>query len=159
MLSPSARLRLETQLDVIPFLCADATPEAIMARPAPAQWSAHDHLAHLARHHAVFLERLRRILYDHEPQLGRYLAEEDGAWPEWACLSTEEVLQRLKALRAELRQLITGLSEAEAKRVGVHPLFGAMTIPHWVEFFLLHEAHHLYMVMIRLGQARQPPRP
>jgi hypothetical protein len=30
-----------------------------------------------------------------------------------------------------------------------------MAIPEWLEFFLLHEAHHLYVVMIRLGEARK----
>jgi uncharacterized damage-inducible protein DinB len=155
MLSQSTRLRLETQLDVVPLLFTETTPEAIMARPASGQWSAHEHLAHLARHHAVFVERLRRILHDNAPQLGQYRAEEDSDWPKWACLSTEEVLHRLKALRAEIIQLMTGLSEADAKRVGVHPLFGDMNVALWVEFFLLHEAHHLYMVMTRLGRAKR----
>jgi uncharacterized damage-inducible protein DinB len=155
MLNQSTRLRLETQLDVVPLLFTDTTPEAVMARPASGQWSAHEHLAHLARHHAVFVERLQRILHDDGPQLGQYQAEEDSTWPEWACLSTEEVLHRLKALRAEIIQLMTGLSEAEANRGGIHPLFGEMNVTRWVEFFLLHEAHHLYMVMTRLGQAKR----
>jgi uncharacterized damage-inducible protein DinB len=155
MFSQSTRIRLETQHDVVPLLFAEATPEAVVARPASDQWSAHEHLAHLARHHAVFLDRLGHILRDNGPQLGRYRAEEDAAWPAWACLSTEEVLHRLNALRAEIIQLISGLSEAEAARVGIHPLFGEMSVALWVEFFLLHEAHHLYVIMTRLGQAKR----
>jgi hypothetical protein len=27
-------------------------------------------------------------------------------------------------------------------------------VPRWIEFFLVHEAHHLYVVMTRLGEAR-----
>jgi uncharacterized damage-inducible protein DinB len=155
MLSQSTLLRLETQLEVIPLLLTGATPEAIMARPASGQWSAHENLAHLARHHAVFLERLRRILDESAPQLGRYRAEEDAAWPEWSCLSTEEVLSRLNTLRAEIIRVGKGLSHAAASRVGIHPLFGEMSLALWVEFFLLHEAHHLYVVMTRLGQAKR----
>jgi hypothetical protein len=38
-----------------------------------------------------------------------------------------------------------------------------MSLALWVEFFLLHEAHHLYVVMTRLGQAKRsfglPPSP
>jgi hypothetical protein len=30
-----------------------------------------------------------------------------------------------------------------------------MSLALWVEFFLLHEAHHLYVVMTRLGQAQR----
>lgn len=155
MLIPSTCLRLETQLDVVPLLLNGSRPEIVMARPASGQWSAHEHLAHLACHHAVFLERLQQILHEHRPPLGRYRAEEDPAWPEWSRLSTEEVFGRLTAQRADIVQLIKGLSEAQTSRVGVHSLFGDMSLAHWVEFFLLHEAHHLYTVMIRLGQATQ----
>jgi hypothetical protein len=34
--------------------------------------------------------------------------------------------------------------------VGVHPALGPLTIPEWLEFFLLHEGHHLYQVMLRV---------
>jgi hypothetical protein len=38
-----------------------------------------------------------------------------------------------------------------------------MSLARWVEFFLLHEAHHLYVAMTRLGQAKRrlglPPDP
>ena len=155
MLTQSTLLRLETQLEVLPLLLSGATSEAIMARPVSGQWSARENLAHLARHHDVFLERLQRILSESAPQLGRYRAEEDSVWLEWSSLSLEEVLLRLKALRGEIVNIARGLSPAEASRVGIHPLFGEMSLALWVEFFLLHEAHHLYVVMTRLGQAKR----
>jgi uncharacterized damage-inducible protein DinB len=155
MLSEPTLMRLETQLEVIPVLLRGATPQAIMARTASGKWSAHENLAHLARHHSVFLERLHRILRENAPQLGRYRAEDDPAWPEWSSLSTAEVLGRLKDLRAEVIRLIKGFSEAEASRVGIHPLLGEMSLALWVEFFLLHEAHHLYVVMTCLGEAKR----
>ena len=155
MLTQSTLLRLETQVEAIPLLLSGATSEAIMARPVSGQWSAHENLAHLARHHEVFLERLHRILAESAPQLGRYCAGEDSAWSEWSSLSVEEVLIRLKALRGEIISLAKGLSEAETRRVGIHPLFGEMGLALWVEFFLLHEAHHLYLAMIRLGEAKR----
>ena len=155
MLGEATILRLETQLDVVSMLLSDATPEAIMSRAASGEWSAHENLAHLARHHAVFLERLHRILAEDAPKLGRYRAEEDSDWGEWSRLSTEEVLSRLKTLRLEIVRVVKALTEAETSRVGVHPLFGEMSVAGWVEFFLLHEAHHLYKVMIRLGEAKR----
>jgi uncharacterized damage-inducible protein DinB len=163
MLNPSTLLRLETQPEVIPALLSGAAPAAIMARPASGQWSAHENLAHLARHQTVFLERLRRILGESAPQLGRYRAEEDSAWPEWSSLSTEDVLSRHQAGRAEFIRLAKGLSHTDASRIGIHPLLGDMSLALWVEFFLLHEAHHLYVVMTRLGQVKGslglPPTP
>ena len=155
MLTKSTLIRLETQLEAIPLLLSGATSEVILSRPASGQWSAHENLAHLARHHRVFLDRLKLILTENGPRLGQYRAEEDSIWPEWSALSTEEVLNRLGTLRREIIDLVNGLSPAEMSRVGIHPLFGEMTLALWVEFFLLHEAHHLYVVMTRLGQAKK----
>ena len=95
------------------------------------------------------LERLRRILTEESPQLGRYSAEDDPDWPRWAALTTTEVLDRLGALRKELTALVKALDSRQVERVGLHPVFGAMTILQWLEFFLLHEAHHLYVIMGR----------
>jgi uncharacterized damage-inducible protein DinB len=150
ILSQSASIRLATQLETLPLLLGDTSPEAITRRPPSGKWSAHENLAHLARHHEVFLERLRRILTEERPHLPRYRAEEDPEWPKWAATPTDEVLKRLKALRADLIQVIESLSPDQLHRTGVHPTFREMTIPAWIEFFLLHEAHHLYVVMNRL---------
>jgi DinB superfamily len=151
MLPKSTLLRLETQLDVVPFLLRQATPKSLMARTTSGEWSAHENLAHLARHHAILLERLRRIVAEDAPELARYRAEEDPSWREWSSLPTDEVVTRLNTLRTEVVQFIKGLSDAEADRVGIHPVLGIMDITQWIEFFLLHEAHHLYKVMIRLA--------
>jgi uncharacterized damage-inducible protein DinB len=157
MMNENALRRLETQLEVIPVLLAGVSEESIVARPVSGRWSAGENLAHLARQHAVFLERLHRIQEEDSPNLGRYRAEEDPAWPEWSGLSLEEILARLKALRAEIVRLVRGLSDEESNRTGVHPLLGKMSVSRWLEFFLLHEAHHLYVVMLLLGQSKPQP--
>src|SRR5215475_8154686 len=156
MLSKSTLLRLETQLDVIHMLLRGAPNEIVMARTSRGEWSPHENLAHLARHHSIFLERLHRIMAEDAPELGRYRAEEDSRWSEWSSLTTDEVIRRLNNLRAAIIQFITGLSEPEENRIGIHPLFGQMDLNMWIEFFLLHEAHHLYKLMLALGEAKRP---
>ena len=151
----STLTRLQTQVEVIPILLSGASSQAIMAQPVPGQWSAYENLAHLARHHEVFLERLHLILNEAAPQINQYRAEDDPGWPQWTSLPLEELRVRLKALRENIVSLCKGLSQAEQKRVGIHSLFGEMGLSLWLEFFLLHEAHHLYMVMTRLGQAKR----
>jgi hypothetical protein len=42
---------------------------------------------------------------------------------------------------------LLSLSEEDFERTGVHPKFGEMTLSQWLEFFLVHEAHHLYVVL------------
>jgi uncharacterized damage-inducible protein DinB len=148
-LSPSSASRLATQLDGLPALLQGAAPEALRRRTRSGKWSVHENLAHLARHHAVVLDRVRKVLAEDRPKLPRYAAEEDAEWPAWAALPPEEIQARLTALRAEILALVSGLTDEQLARTGVHPALGEMALPLWIEFFLLHEAHHLYVVMKR----------
>jgi hypothetical protein len=150
VLPESTSVRLATQLDVLPTILGDASPAALTRRPPSGDWSAHENLAHLARHHEVMLDRLRRILTEDTPRFSRYRAEDDPEWPAWPRQSLDAVLARLTALRAELLGLVRPLGPDRLDRAGVHPVFGLMTIPLWLEFFLLHEAHHLYVVLNRV---------
>jgi hypothetical protein len=49
-------------------------PEA----PVPWQWSAFYQIAHLARHQALFLDRLQLILDQPKPPMPPYRAEQDN---------------------------------------------------------------------------------
>jgi len=138
---------LQTQLEGIPLLLEDATSAAILHRPPSGKWSAHENLAHVARYHEIFIERVSRMLTENNPVLPRYRAEEDPLWPSWAALPTEEILRRLKILRRRVVALLEPLTRAQMSRRGVHPVFGEMSIQLWTEFFLVHEGHHLYVAL------------
>lgn len=148
------RIRLEAQAESLRVIATGPAPGDLDRRPASGEWSARENLAHLARHQAVFLDRIDRIVTEETPALGRYRAEDDAAWPAWSALPVHEVLARHRAGRERLVEWMTALSVEHARRVGVHPTLGAMSIPAWLDFFLLHEAHHLYVAMVRLAQAR-----
>lgn len=126
--------------------------ETLNAKPAPGKWSAHEQLAHLARYHQIFLQRIDRILNEHAPEFPRYRAEDDPDWPVWRDLPTQQLLVRISSMRAKLMARLRSLSEEDFKRTGIHPKFGEMSLSIWLEFFLVHEAHHLY---ITLGLIRQ----
>ena len=127
-------------------------------RPESGKWSAHENLAHLARCHEIFLVRLARIQNEDRPQLERYRAEEDAEWPRWAVLPGDEVLQRLSSLRLKLIEYVENLPDGNLARSGIHSRFGEMTVIQWLEFFLLHEGHHLYLVLQRVREASSSPR-
>jgi uncharacterized damage-inducible protein DinB len=148
----SQLVRLKTQLASVEVLFADASPERIDRRPASGKWSARENLAHIARYHEIFLERLRRILAETSPQFVRYRAEEDPGWQEWASKPLEAVRSQLTALRLKLIDTITGLQASDHARVGIHSAFGEMTLSLWLEFFLVHEAHHLYVILQRIRE-------
>ena len=154
MISRSTRVRLETQLDALQPILAGSTAETLAMRPASGAWSAHEHLAHLARHHAVFFDRLRQVVTEDAPEFARYRAEEDPEWRAWSVLPTAEAVARLTDLRARIIAWVAALPDADADRCGVHPVFGTQSIGDMLDFFLLHEGHHLYVMMTRLGEAK-----
>ena len=154
-MSDSIHFRLETQLEALDVVLGNAPSALVDQRPSSGDWSARENLAHLARHATVFLERLDRILREDAPKLGRYRAEEDPEWPQWSGLSLEDALARLKEARRRLIAWVRALSPDQISRTGHHPSFGPMTIPQLLEFFLLHEAHHLYTAMLLIADARR----
>jgi len=141
-----SQVRLNTQLDCLQVILKDVSIAALNRMTVPDKWSAVQNLAHLARYHEVFLERLERIRTEDRPEIARYSAEADRAWPEWSQLPLEEVLARLFRLRAQLVAVMGELPESSASRTAIHSTFGEMNIALWIEFFLLHETHHLYRV-------------
>jgi uncharacterized damage-inducible protein DinB len=139
--------RLRTQLDCLPILLSGVPGAALDNRPIAGKWSAREHLAHLARYQEMFLSRMQRIRTEDRPLLARYRAEGDPEWPRWMALPATEILKSLRSLRTQLARKAGGLSAEELSRIGIHPKFGEMTLGLWLEFFLLHEAHHLLSVM------------
>ena len=148
----SQLVRLKTQLESVDVLFAGASPERIDRRPASGKWSARENLAHIGRYHEIFLERVRRILAETSPQFARYRAEEDPGWQEWASKPFEEIRNQVTALRMKLIDTIAGLQASDYTRVGIHSAFGEMTLSLWLEFFLVHEAHHLYVILQRIRE-------
>jgi uncharacterized damage-inducible protein DinB len=123
--------------------------EAFLKRPPNNTWSAHEDLAHLGRYHEIFLERIERILKEDAPQFSRYRADDDQGFLQWVALSTEDVIGEMRVAREHLLRRLETLSKDDFARVGIHPLYGRLTIEQWLEFFLAHEGHHLYIALLR----------
>jgi hypothetical protein len=140
-------LRLATQLDSLDVILRGVSDSALRRRPADGKWSALEHLAHLGRYHEVFLERVERILAEDAPRLGLYRSEDDPGAEPWFGLPVRKVIERMRGLRAQLALRLANLGPDELLRAGVHPIYGEMPIPLWIEFFLVHEGHHLYTIL------------
>jgi len=152
----SSRLqRCETQLHgFLNEALRGVPPESLSRRAIPDKWSARENLAHLARYHQVFLERIDGILAEPKPVFGRYRAEEDPEWPKWQEMPAPQVLANLSSLRTKLMARLRSLSEEDFARTGAHPKFGEMSLALWLEFFLVHEGHHLLTVLQLVRTAR-----
>lgn len=115
-------------------------------RAVPDKWSVHENLAHLARYHEIFLERIDRMLKEDKPAFRSYRAEGDPDWGNWQKRSYADLVDALPKLREKLVAKLRSLSAQDFQRIGIHPRFGGMELSQWLEFFLVHEGHHLYLI-------------
>jgi uncharacterized damage-inducible protein DinB len=153
MLSESMALQLRDQLRNFADTYPNISLEAWQHKPASGKWSARENLAHLARYHEILLERLKRIQNEETPHFARYRAEDDPKWGAWSGMETQALLTQIRTLRGDVITAVSQLSDEQLARTGIHPVLGEMNVVQWIEFFLLHEAHHLYAILFRLREA------
>jgi len=145
-LSTSITTRLEYQHKSLMDIIEGLSDEQIHERVIPEKWSIFENIVHMAISEHVFIYRFQKIIAEENPQIERYSAEDDPFFPENCKKSTREIMQDLIATRRELNDKIHALREEDVLRTGVHPVFGKMTLSLWMNFFLLHEAHHLFTI-------------
>ena len=80
------------------------------------------------------------------PLFVRYSAESDPMFLDNCLVSTREIMQDFITLRKEMANSCMVIPEQDLNRIGTHPVFGTMNIALWLNFFLLHEAHHLFTI-------------
>lgn len=138
--------RLKTQHLTIAEIISNVSPERMIIRPAADKWNIHDNIAHLAKYQITFIERINKILNEDVPLFERYKAENDPEFEIFRKRSDEDLLKNINEQRIKLNELIFNLSEKELERTGIHKKYGDLNIVQWIEFFLLHEAHHLFTI-------------
>ena len=138
--------RLKTQHEVIEVLISGLSDEELRLRPISDKWSIHENIVHLTCYQPRVLARTKKILSEDNPSFESYIPETDPNFSQFLSMSVEKLLARLKSNRIELVKLVSNLGDEQLKRTGTHSKFGKMNIIEWTEFFLLHEAHHIYTI-------------
>jgi len=139
----SLRDRLESQHEAIGSIIDGVDDRRLAAQLDPGKWSIHDNITHLAKYQPIFVERVNAIIHLKDPVFNAYRAEYDPDFETWRQWSTAKLLDALAKDRREIFDLVTGLSQDEISRVGVHKKWGKLDVVEWTEFFILHEAHHI----------------
>jgi uncharacterized damage-inducible protein DinB len=146
MFYPSLSERLLTQHKALALIIAPLTEEQLLQQPQPGKWSVQEQIAHLVGYQPLFLGRLHRILDTQEPFFEPYVGDDDPVFLYWRRQSADTLLKELEADRQQIIQLLQSLSSEQLQRTGVHARYGRLTVQDWTEFFLLHEAHHLFSI-------------
>lgn len=154
-LSESILARLRHQHKTIQELIGDLPEQQLRLRIDPAKWSAFENIAHLASYQPVFLHRLHRIQEENNPFFPRYVADSD---PEYSASVQQSLGRLLATIRSDRETMITlleGMDDTALQRTGQHARYGLFPQAQWVEFFLLHEAHHLYTIFMLVQEMRK----
>jgi len=138
--------RLHSQHLSLPTIIKGLDTDRLEYPIVPGKWSIRDNIAHLARYQPIFIDRINTLLAGQEPAFESYRAENDAEFEVWLKKDSFQLIRELEASRNMLIEQLTGLSKAELGKFGVHPRFGRLTVLDWTEFFLLHEAHHLFTI-------------
>lgn len=145
-LSTAINSRLKHQYKAINGIIAPLSKERINYHPAPGKWSIHDNITHLAKYQPLFLKRMNQVMNEDSPVFERYRAEDDPEFEIWRTWDTNKLLEYIAADREKIYEFADKLSAHQLKRIGIHKKFGNLTIEMWMEFFLLHEAHHIFTI-------------
>ncbi len=138
--------RLEYQHKSLFDIIEGLSDEDIRRQIVTGKWSIFENIVHLATYQHAFMQRVQQILQKENPQFDRYTAESDPLFHDNCLKSTREIIQDLITIRRELIAKSLSLKEEDVQRTGGHLVFGNMNIVQWMNFFLLHEAHHLFTI-------------
>lgn len=145
-LPEATRIRLETQHLIIRDLVIKLSDEELDEEIFPGKWTIRQQLAHLVRYQEIFFDRLQTIMNSFNAVFSPYVADEDEGFLKASKLSAPQLVNDLNEMRQTIIDFYFGLNSGELYRKGRHTHLGNFSIALWAEFFLLHEAHHIYFI-------------
>ncbi|HTL07315.1 MAG TPA: hypothetical protein VL307_03620, partial [Chitinophagaceae bacterium] len=103
----------------------------------------------------TFLARLQLMATKDVPVFERYVADNDPLFHQYLSYTLKELTEDINAQRFLINKHLTNLPENMLRREAVHPLYGRFTTAQWADFFLLHEAHHLFTIFMLTANLRK----
>jgi hypothetical protein len=154
MLSISISTRLRHQHESLRDLVAGLGEEQLKTAINPGKWTAYQQISHLAAYQPIFMDRLQCIRTEETPAFGRYVGDNDPVFLQMQQRTIEELLSLIEERGTLLAGELEGWSEGELRRRAVHAKYGSMDVAGWSEFYLLHEAHHLFAIFMLTQELR-----
>ncbi|MBL7738411.1 MAG: DinB family protein [Chitinophagaceae bacterium] len=151
----SVTTRLQYQHKSLLDIIEGLSDEQIRRNVNPGKWSIFENIVHLATYQHTMIRRIRQILDEDNPSFAKYMAEADPLFLDNCHKTSREIMQDLLSVRKEMASGILSFKEDDFDRTGIHPAYGKMTLVEWLNFFLLHEAHHLFTIFKMAATLKQ----
>ena len=153
--SSSIVTRLHYQHKSLVDMIDGLSDEKIRRQINPGKWSIFENMVHLQTYQHAFCARMKQLLTGTNPVFVRYSAESDPMFLDNCHKATREIIQDLLATRKKMLVELTSVGDQDVLKTAVHPVFGTLTMAEWLNFFLLHEAHHMFTVFRLAGQIKK----
>lgn len=122
---------------------AGLTREQLLARPIPGKWSTLELVAHLADFEPVYVDRMKRIIAQHEPTLFGGDPDLFASKLAYHERDIEEELAVIDACRAHMTRILRTLPAEVFERRGLHSENGPITLEKILSNIANHIPHHL----------------
>lgn len=138
--------RLSIQHFALSEIIENAEADVIDRNPEPGKWSIHDNIAHLASYQDVFIGRINAILQQNGITFEAYKGDDDPNFKACQQMPVNDLLNKIAADRRAMIDQVTSIPAEKLNYTATHLRYGKMSVPEWIQFFLLHESHHLFTV-------------
>lgn len=147
--------RLQYQHKAIVDIIDGLTEEQVRRQLITGKWSIFENIVHLQTYQHTFIKRIKLILETEKPIFEPYTAEGDPEFLDNCHKTFREIMHDILTTRKEIAGGMLSFQDIDFSKKGIHPAFGEMTMMEWINFFLLHEAHHLFTIMKMSGTLKK----
>ncbi|RYY62243.1 MAG: DinB family protein [Chitinophagaceae bacterium] len=154
ILPSSITTRLQYQHKSLIELIDGLSDSQIRMAVNPGKWSIFENIVHLETYQHVFIARVKKMLDEDGVSFPVYSAETDPLFHDHLGKSSHEIIHELMTVRKELSSGMSSFNDNDLSKRGIHPFYGEMNMTGWLNFFLLHESHHLFTIFKLAARTR-----
>jgi hypothetical protein len=135
---------------------AGLSPEELMARPGPGDWSILELVIHLTDSDCIAIDRMKRMLIEDDPPL--LYADETAYVRKLASheQSLEDALTLFEVGRRQFARVLRALPDEAFDRRGMHNRRGILTVGGEVNNYIKHLDHHLAFLLEKRARLGKP---
>lgn len=113
------------------------------AQPVPGKWSTRQVVAHIADFEPVYVDRMKRVLAQHEPTFFGGDPDLFAAHLAYDARDVQEELELIDVVRRQMARILRTLPDDAFARTGRHSEDGPLSLQALLERITNHIPHHL----------------
>ncbi|MCA9171455.1 MAG: DinB family protein [Planctomycetales bacterium] len=122
------------------------SPEQLDAAPIEGRWSTRQVICHIADFEPVYVDRMKRVIAEHEPMMFGGDPDEFAASLAYAERDLENELKLIEIIRVHMASILRTVPTEEFQRKGVHSQEGPLTLETLLRRITRHIFHHVKFI-------------